>query len=346
MSTDLEGNVGLSPYYLNTRRLEAVTTIEIPAVAQTSLNSNSIERVTAMRYALNVAKALLNTGRVPNLARAYAESEEPGRILASTWGSFSFKGSRQAFDSQAKGKLSAAASFTGTLNLGDRDYPAHGELITDHYYSQSSIGMLSGRRPLFLMGIFEFGEDGIEIFPYVIGDLIDDLSPIINMSIRSAIRVYPDEIGSFGKMRDAPNATAADIKALQAMPEAKVKDAVAEIIGEPFVPADWGGETSDLQTNRLTVRDTPHSAAFILKGPALKGQMHPGNMGKRGDQLVRAFGEPVDLIVIQHCNKIANSVVKLAEALAIDPRNPKRFCILDGADTARLLKAYAKLPSP
>jgi hypothetical protein len=66
-------------------------------------------------------------------------------------------------------------------------------------------------------------------------------------------------------------------------------------------------------------------------------------MGKRGDQLVRAFGEPADLIVIQHCNKIANTVVKLAEALAIDPRNPKRFCILDGADTARLLKAYGKL---
>jgi len=343
MAANVNGNIGLSPYYLNTRRLESLALIEIPAVAQTSLNANSIERVTAMRYALSVANRLLQSGLIPNVARAYAETSNPTRFLASTWGTFSFKGSRLAFENQATGKAPCPATFTGVLNLGDREHNVHGELGNDHYYSQSSIGMLSGKRNLFILGMFEFSEEKVEIFPYMIGDLVDNLSPIINMSIRNSIRVYPDYIDSFDRLQNAPRANVGDVKALQAISEAEIKDAIAEIIGEPFVPADWGGEVSDLQTNRLIVGGAPQSAAFILKGPALKGEMHPKNMGKRGDQLVRAFGEPADLIVIQHCNKIANTVVKMAEALAIDPRNPKRFCILDGADTARLLKAYGKL---
>ena len=53
-------------------------------------------------------------------------------------------------------------------------------------------------------------------------------------------------------------------------------------------------------------------------------------MGKRGDQLVRAFDEPADLIVVQHCNKIENMVVRMTEAFAYDPRRPRQYCIIDG----------------
>jgi hypothetical protein len=127
------------------------------------------------------------------------------------------------------------------------------------------------------------------------------------------------------------------------MPEAAVKQAFADIIGEPYVSKDWGGEKSDLVTARLTVDGEPTSAAFIFKGPSVPGPLHPGNMGKRGDQLIRAFDEPVDLIVVQHCNKIENSVVRTAEGLAYDPRRPRRYCIIDGADTAQILSAYGKL---
>jgi GrpB-like predicted nucleotidyltransferase (UPF0157 family) len=67
-------------------------------------------------------------------------------------------------------------------------------------------------------------------------------------------------------------------------------------------------------------------------------------MGKRGDQLLRAFEEPVEIVVVQHCAKIENTVVRFAEALAANPSRPKRYCILDGADTYRLLRAHDKLP--
>jgi len=104
-----------------------------------------------------------------------------------------------------------------------------------------------------------------------------------------------------------------------------------------------GGEKSDLQTTRLTIEGEPTSAAFIFKGPSVPGPLHPGKMGKRGDQLIRAFDEPVDLIVVQHCNKIENTVVRMTEALAYDPRRPRQYCIIDGADSARILSAYGKL---
>jgi hypothetical protein len=138
----------------------------------------------------------------------------------------------------------------------------------------------------------------------------------------------------------------AHLETLLLMPEEAVKFAFAEIIGEPFVPKDWGGEKSDLTTNRLTIDGKARSEAFIFKGPSLRGQMHPADMGTRGDQLVRAFDEPVELVIVQHCNKIANSVVRIAESLAMDIRRPRLYCILDGADTARILKAYGKLEAP
>ncbi len=52
------------------------------------------------------------------------------------------------------------------------------------------------------------------------------------------------------------------------MPERHVKEALAALIGEPVVPADWGGKINDLYTSRLMVDGQQHSAAFLLKGPA------------------------------------------------------------------------------
>ncbi len=41
------------------------------------------------------------------------------------------------------------------------------------------------------------------------------------------------------------------LEPLRKVPEEKVKEAFAEIIGEPTVPKDWGGERSDLFSSRV-----------------------------------------------------------------------------------------------
>lgn len=155
-------------------------------------------------------------------------------------------------------------------------------------------------------------------------------------------RIYPSQLKAFERIAQTKPPTKAQLKKLLNVPEVEVKNRFAAIIGEPFVPKDWGGEKSDLYTSRLTLDEKPISAAFIFKGPAVSGALHPANMGKRGDQLVRAFEEPADLIVIQHHNQIASTVIRQAEALAADHSRPRLYCIIDGAETYRILKTYRK----
>jgi hypothetical protein len=227
--------------------------------------------------------------------------------------------------------------------LGAADYHLFGEMHNEHYFSMSSISTLTNKRHMLIAGIYEFHENNVEVFPYIIGEVAQETAR--SRHLASFIRVYPQSIDAFARIAEGHRPTAADLAAIGGMPEADVKKAFADIIGEPFVSKDWGGEKSDLVTSHLTIGGEPSSAAFIFKGPSVAGPLHPANMGKRGDQLIRAFDEPVDLIVVQHCNKIETSVVRNAEGLAYDARRPRRYCIIDGNDTALILKTYGKLPN-
>lgn len=336
--------LALSPYYLNTRRLEVVGATEISAAAQRPLFNNSDERVDAMRDARRVARRLLQSGAFPNITAEIASSARDGeRLLGVTWDVFTFRGVAQAYTRARDGKRDQPGSFSAKLALDEAIYSASGNLDHHHYYSDTSMSVLSGRKRMLVAGMFEFRGDEVAIEPYVIGELVRETGAFA-IGFAGEVRVYPAQIDAFrSALERATPATKRDLDVLLTMPESEVKKALAEIIGEPFVPKDWGGEKSDLQTNRITISGKPISAAFILKGPAVRGEMHPRDLGKRGDQLVRAFDEPADLIVVQHCGKIANTVVRQAEALAYDPRRPRRYCILDGADTAVILRAHGKL---
>lgn len=320
--------------------------VDIPVVAQRTLNENSGERAQAMRFASSVANEMLDTGAIPNLTRVFAaESAEGDAVVASLWAVFTFRGVSQALMRERAGKIGKPATFSATVPLGDSEYQLFGELSNDHMFSDTTATILSNKRRVLMAGRFELRDGQIEVQPYVIGDLVADLGSGLRMSWAQRVRTYPEIIDPLAKVNEV-RASAAELKTLLTIPEEDVKHAFAAIIGEPFVPKDWGGEKSDLQTSRIHIDGEPVSAAFIFKGPSVSGEMHPANMGKRGDQLVRAFDEPVDLVVIQHCNKIANSVVRLAEALAVDPGRPRRYCIIDGEDTVRILKAYGMFPPP
>ena len=69
--------------------------------------------------------------------------------------------------------------------------------------------------------------------------------------------------------------------------------------------------------------------------------------GKRGDQLLRLLREPARLYVVQHVGEIDTNVIELLGTLAIQKSQQSMeglyYCIMDGVDTARVLKAYGKL---
>ena len=92
----------------------------------------------------------------------------------------------------------------------------------------------------------------------------------------------------------------ADLQALLDISEEDVKHSIADIIGEPFVPKDWAGEKSDLQTNSLTIDDRPHSAAFIfwpmrigLRGLPIAG---PSALSTVIDSLISRLFKPLNLL--------------------------------------------------
>ena len=120
--------------------------------------------------------------------------------------------------------------------------------------------------------------------------------------------------------------------------EEPVKQAFASILGVPFVPKDWAGEYSDLIAD-FTVRGQLASVAFAFKGPGGKTKpwmLHPGGMGKNGDQAIRLFYEAVDVMVVQHCGPISSSVNHLMKALALT--HNKRYMVLDYRATVRILR--------
>jgi hypothetical protein len=85
------------------------------------------------------------------------------------------------------------------------------------------------------------------------------------------------------------------------------------------------------------------SAAFAFKGPAKPRPLTVADLGKNGDQISRLFAEPCDFVVLQHCHNVTAAVRDPMRAFATRIGRLRPFCIIDGADTVRILRAYGKL---
>ncbi len=98
-------------------------------------------------------------------------------------------------------------------------------------------------------------------------------------------------------------------------PEAEVKAVICGAVGES-PKKDWGGEQNDIFTTRVVLNGRRVPAAFLLKGPAVRGRLTIAKCGKNGDQIQRLFE-----------SSQGHASVCCA--------------IVDGLDTARLLAAYS-----
>lgn len=128
---------------------------------------------------------------------------------------------------------------------------------------------------------------------------------------------------------------------MERISEAAVKQCFADLLGED-APKDWGGEQSDLFSSRLHLDAERRTAAFLLKGPGSSFRpMKLNHLGKNNDQIVRLSKEPADLLVVQHAHDIEPAVRDTLRAFAMQP-GPirRRYCLIDGKDTFRILRAY------
>lgn len=190
--------------------------------------------------------------------------------------------------------------------------------------------------------------------PYDIARIADPANPVSfavgvesqgNAPPGQKIELFVEDIDTFGEAR---NIKPQDVKALLplALSEDEIQTMFEEIIGENFHQGDWGGEINDLVTSHITVGGKRLRAAFLLKGSGTKGKLTIAKCGKNGDQILRLTEAPADLYVIQHVGEIDQRVtydLRDKVLLRVSKGESCQMCILDGTETARILKAYHRL---
>ena len=148
---------------------------------------------------------------------------------------------------------------------------------------------------------------------------------------------FIEDFDEFSKVTDVP--TPPSPEPMKLVSEAAFKQCLARILGDSTT-SDWGGETSDYYTSHLHLRGKRTTAAFLLKGPARFAPMGLDHLGKRNDQIVRLANEPAQILFVQHSHDILPPVRETLRAFAAQSGRNRRYCLIDGRDSLRLLQAY------
>jgi len=129
--------------------------------------------------------------------------------------------------------------------------------------------------------------------------------------------------------------------------EDSVQTALERILSVPFHKKDWGGELNDLYTANMLINGARHETAFLLKGNGLRSQtMEIKHCGVNGDQILRLCNSLAKLLMVQFVGRISEAIVSDIDGkvrLACPQGRDAWYCIMDGQDTARVLRAYGDL---
>ena len=259
-------------------------------------------------------------------------------------------GSQFIYNGHFYGKGFGGNNKKGALRLSEKlDEPLSGkqlvlEFSKDGLVNTTAYTRMAGSTRLFAFAYVADIADGIiHAVPYVIGDLVDDKSTI-GTPFTPGLELRPENVDQFSAMDMSWTPTKKDFARLATFPERTVKELICELLGEPGVPTDWGGEESDVYSANLLVGGVRQTAAFLLKGPAAFHSMTLKDCGKNADQIYRMFNIPAHVYVVQHCHYVGAAVRKTVEAfvLARSFISPCRYIIMDGIDTARLLRAHGR----
>ena len=152
--------------------------------------------------------------------------------------------------------------------------------------------------------------------------------------------VFAEDIDEFSEIASVPIPD--DASVMRDISERAFKHCLASILGQE-AEKDWGGEHSDLYSTHLHLNGRRVTGAFLLKGPANFSRMRLNHLGANNDQIVRLANEPAELLVVQHSHEIGTDVRSTLRAFANGlGAVRRRYCLIDGSDSLRILKAYGK----
>lgn len=148
---------------------------------------------------------------------------------------------------------------------------------------------------------------------------------------------FVEDFDEFSRVAQVPEPP--DSEPMRKVSEAAFKRCLATLLGDTS-PVDWGGEQSDFFAAHLHLQGKRVTGAFLLKGPSHFAPMGLNHLGKNNDQIYRLAQEPADVLFVQHCHDILPQVRATLRAFAVQPSHPRRYCLIDGRDSLRLLLAY------
>lgn len=202
-----------------------------------------------------------------------------------------------------------------------------------------------------IFGLLHKRPDRFEIEPVIMGAPTydhprnKDASPMLPWVGSELGEILAEDIDEFARLTETVVSDATDwISAMERLPEERVKNAIAKLLKEP-TKKDWGGELNDHFSASVHVNGRRKTAAFMFKGPANFRPMTLEMCGKRADQIFRLAGAPADVLVLQHSHLITEAVRETLRAFAVAPHRPRKYCLIDGQATYRILKAYGFLDS-
>jgi hypothetical protein len=245
------------------------------------------------------------------------------------------------------GKGFGVANKTPALSLSENlDEPLKGKTLVLNFsknglVNDTAYSRLSRSTRLFAYAyVTEIDDKTIHAVPFIIGDLIFRAKGSLPLSVDHTLALRPNYVDQFASMDMSWLPSTEEFGRLKEFSEQVVKQMFCDLLGEIEIPHDWPGEESDIFSANLSINGLRHTAAFLLKGPARFHPMTPADCGKRGDQIYRLFNIPADVYIIQHCHKIGPAIRKTVEAFALQRtfNSPCQYMLLDGSDTARLLR--------
>lgn len=240
-------------------------------------------------------------------------------------------------------RIADGAQLHVKLTANDDQILIKGRFDAARVTSSSSLSNLSRQYHAFVAAfVRDVTPDNVTIRPVVIADRGKNIAGGMSQ-LRDDLRVWPRSVDAFKDVDFTAELSKKDLGTLRDVPEEAVKHALLDILGEPEAQKDWGGEQCDIWTDRITIDGGRHQAAFALKGPAKFHPMTVSDLGKNGDQIARLAHTAADLLVVQHCHAIKPEVIEMLRTYAMKPGYVRRYMVLDGYDTLRVLKHFGKV---
>lgn len=236
-----------------------------------------------------------------------------------------------------------------TLRRDLKEYGDNRQLVVkfhqDGLTTSSAWGCLMGQPRVFLVAYVQSIDDKqITCCPYVIGDLlIQQHSTSLPIHYTDSLEVRPSDFDAFKDVNFSERVSLAELSTLKHESEQKIKETFASMIGEMYIPKDWGGEYCDLYSSQVLMNGCPATCAFAFKGPSKFKPMDIADCGKNGDQIVRLYETSAEVLVLQHCHTVKPAVRKTMEAFARSfNHRERRYCIIDGYDTFKILRHLSR----